>query len=148
MPISPIDPTTGNLPPGIHQASWRELEAAFGWNPHRVRLLAGLLEALRALRLAGCQRVYVNGSFVTAKDVPGDFDGCWDPHGVDPTLLEPTLLGFSNRRAAQKAKYGGELFIATTIASTAGVTFLEFFQQDKVTGDRKGIVSIDLGGLP
>ena len=58
------------------------------------------------------------------------------------------LLDFRNKRAAQKVKYGGELFIADTPASPAGTTFLDFFQTDKTTGDPKGIVAIDLGGLP
>jgi hypothetical protein len=148
MPIPSIDETSGNLPPGIHQATWEELERAFGSTPHRRALLEGLLRALSALRRAGCRRAYVDGSFVTAKEVPGDFDACWDLEGVDPDLLEPTLLDFTNRRAAQKAKYGGELFIATDAAGPAGIRFLDFFQHDKRTGDPKGIVTLDLGGLP
>jgi hypothetical protein len=92
--------------------------------------------------------LYLNGSFATAKAVPGDFDGCWDAAGVDAALLDPVLLDFRNRRAAQKAKYGGELFIASLPATPAGTVFLDFFQRDKATGDPKGIVAIDLGGLP
>jgi hypothetical protein len=62
--------------------------------------------------------------------------------------LGATLLDFTNRRAAQKAKYSGELFIAAETAGPAGVRFLDFFQCDKKTGDSKGIVALDLGGLP
>ena len=47
----------------------------------------------------------------------------------------------------QKAKYMGELFPASTIAATGGLSFLEFFQTDKDTGRPKGIIAIDLGGL-
>ena len=108
--LSALDPTTGNLPPGIHEATWSELTAAFGTTPRRLRLLAGLRAALDSLRQAGCQRVYVNGSFVTAKPDPGDFDGCWEAAQVDPSRLDPVLLDFANRRRAQKAKYLGELF--------------------------------------
>jgi hypothetical protein len=57
------------------------------------------------------------------------------------------LLDFSNKRAAQKAKYSGELFPATAPVGP-GARFLDFFQQDKATGEPKGIVAIDLGGLP
>jgi uncharacterized protein DUF6932 len=147
MPIPNLDPSTGNLPPGVHDATWDELAAAFASTPERAQLLDGLLQALRALRAAGSQRAYIDGSFATAKDVPGDFDGCWEPQGVDPNVLDPVLLDFSNKRAAQKAKYGGELFPATA-AAIPGARFLDFFQQDKATGDPKGIVAIDLGGLP
>ena len=146
--IPPFDPVTGNLPPGIHVADWAEFTARFDTTPHRLRLLAGLKAALDALRIAGCHRAYIDGSFVTAKQVPGDFDGCWDVHGVDPLLLDPVLLSFANRRAAQKAKYGGELFLAHAMADPAGTRFLAFFQRDKQTGQPKGIVAIDIGNLP
>lgn len=116
----------------------------FGTNPHRKRLIEGLKEALRSLVEAGCRTVYINGSFVTSKDLPGDFDGCWDPDGVDGDRLDPVLLDFGDRRAAQKARYGGELFPSSTWADLTGNTFLEFFQVDKGTGEAKGIVAIDL----
>jgi hypothetical protein len=101
-------------------------------------LLAGLWRALEALEAAGCKRAYLNGSFVTDKQAPGDFDGCWEAAGVDPAALDPVLLDFSNRRASQKARFGGELFIAAQAASPAGTLFLDFFQQDKSTGQPKG----------
>ncbi len=140
--------TAGNLPPGIHAATWGEFVARYGSTPHRLALLVGLKAALDALRTAGCGRAYLDGSFVTAKVTPGDFDGCWEVAGVDPDLLDPVLLIFANQRAAQKAKYGGELFPAETAADPAGTRFLDFLRRDKQTGDPKGIIAIDLGGLP
>jgi hypothetical protein len=95
------------------------------------------------LRDAGCNRVYLNGSFVTNKDEPGDFDACWDPTGVDFDRIEPTLLEFENARATQKNRYGGELFPADWDAVGDGTTFLEFFQSMR-GGGKKGIVRIDL----
>jgi hypothetical protein len=86
----------------------------------------------------------VDGSFVTNKPHPGDFDGCWDVDGVDPDRLDSVLLVFDNRRAAQKAKYGGEMFPAQLNEGATGQTFLEFFQVDKATGRAKGIVQLDL----
>ncbi len=141
--IPPLN-AAGNLPPGIHWATWSELVDRFGASPRRVQLLDGLKRALQSLEDAGCQTVYVDGSFVTAKEVPGDFDACWDPLEVDGGRLDPVLLDFSNRRAAQKAKYGGELFPSLAFADPAGNTFLEFFQIDKSTGEAKGIIAIDL----
>jgi hypothetical protein len=52
----------------------------------------------------------VNGSFVTAKEEPADFDACWDSQGVDLDALDPVLLDLSAGRASQKARFGGELF--------------------------------------
>ena len=57
------------------------------------------------------------------------------------------LKTFAGGRAAQKAKYRGELFPATERAGGGEGTFLDFFQTDKDTGARKGIVALDLGGL-
>jgi hypothetical protein len=141
--IPPFDPA-GNLPAGIHWATWDELAERFGTSPYRAELLDGLKRAIQSLAYAGCQTAYIDGSFVTTKETPGDFDACWDPTEVDGDRLDPVLLDFTNRRAAQKAKYGGELFPSVGFADPAGNTFLEFFQIDKRTGEAKGIIAIDL----
>jgi transcriptional regulator with XRE-family HTH domain len=49
--IPPFEPSTGLLPPGIHDATWEELVARFGWTPHRLSLLAGLSQKELATRL-------------------------------------------------------------------------------------------------
>ncbi len=119
----------------------------FGNNPWRQRLITGFRAASESLRDAGCRTVYLNGSFVTSKTHPNDYDACWDEVGVDPTALDPVLLTFDAGRATQKAKYLGELFPASISADSEGLSFLEFFQTDKETGRPKGIIAIDLGGL-
>lgn len=73
--LPPFD-DAGLLPPGIHKAAWREVVVRFGTTRHRRKLLGGLKRALKTLRAAGCRRVYIDGSFVTAKSKPGDFDAC------------------------------------------------------------------------
>ena len=110
-------------------------------------LLDGLRAALLSLKDSGCRRVYSDGSFVTTKEQPGDFDGCWEVDGVGPDKLDPVLLEFVNRRAAQKAKYHGELFLANTAADPAGTRFIDFFQFDK-DGQPKGILALELKELP
>ena len=92
--------------------------------------------------------MFIDGSFVSAKAVPGDYDACWDEAGVDPTQLDPILLTFDLGRAAQKAKYLGELFPSSARADRRGSTFLDFFQINKDTGLQKGVVALDLRGLP
>ena len=64
--------------------------------------MTGMLEALRLLKVAGCARAYVDGSFVTAKEKPGDFDARWDAEGVDFDLIDKRLLTFD--RAAQRRR--------------------------------------------
>jgi hypothetical protein len=109
-------------------------------------LLRGLHQALSSLKTAGCAVAYLDGSFVTSKPDPGDFDACWEEVDVDPDLLDPVLLDFTNVRANQKAKFGGELFPASADADSAGTSFTDFFQIDKATGDQKGIIAINLKG--
>ncbi len=137
-----FDPDSGRLPPGEHDASWDEVVERFGWTELRRRLLDGLAEAIELLAAAGCQTLWLNGSFVTAKDEPGDFDACWDTAGVDLDALDPVLLDLSDHRSAQKARFGGELF-PNVIETQSGLSFAEFFQNERDTS-RKGIVVIRL----
>jgi len=44
----------GNLPPGIHRATWAEIVSRYATSTHRRELLDGLLDALRSLKSAGC----------------------------------------------------------------------------------------------
>lgn len=138
----------GNLPPGVHQCTWDEFSQKFGWNPHRQHLLDGLKRALESLKGAGCKRAFIDGSFVTAKDMPNDFDACWDIKNVDGAKVDPVLLTFASGRLAQKTKYRGEMFPAQwTADQSTGRAYMDFFQTDKNTGDAKGIVALDLQRL-
>jgi len=145
--VIPDFESDGLLPPGIHWATWQEISDRFGTNGQRKILLAGLKKALNSLKKAGCLTVYIDGSFVTNKEIPVDFDGCWDPSNVDPYQLDPMLLRFETGRTTQKTKYGGELFITTMRNGNPGPVMLDFFQRDKDSGKRKGIVAIDLRRL-
>lgn len=137
----------GNLPPGIHPSSWGLFVARFGITDHRRRLLSGLKRALDSLKHAGCRSAFIDGSFVTEQEQPGDYDACWDPVGVDAALLHPVLLRFENQRLLQKIVFYGKLFPSHWPATPAGQRFLEFFQTDKITGAQKGIVLLNVQEL-
>jgi hypothetical protein len=143
--IPPFD-DLGRLPLGEHVATWEEVVERFGWNSHRRRLLDGLADGLEALSSAGCRQVWLNGSFVTAKDEPADFDTCWDLDGVDLDRVDPVLLDLSAGRRAQKARFGGEFF-PNVVEADSGLVFADFFQNDRETG-RKGIIVVHLEELP
>ena len=137
----------GNLPPGIHHATWNEIVTRYATSVRRRDLLDGLLDALRSLKGAGCATAYLDGSLVTSKDHPNDFDACWESGDVILDRLDPELLTFSDGRAAQLARYGGELYPAEWPADADGTTYLDFFQRDRLK-QQKGIIAIDLTGLP
>jgi hypothetical protein len=109
--------------------------------------VAGLRAALERLKRAGCRTVYIDGSFVTDKEAPNDFDACWEEDRVSFFALDPVLLMFDSLMTEQKTKYLGEVFPASARADTAGTLYIEWFQWDNVTEKRKGIVAIDLEEL-
>lgn len=133
----------GVLPPGVHHATIEEAERAFAFNARRREIFGGFLMASTALYDAGCNRIFLDGSFVTAKPIPGDFDACWEAPGIDPNRLDPVLLNFEPGRKSQKAKFHGEFFPAH-VPNAPGQTFVDFFQVEKYSGQAKGIVTFDL----
>ena len=140
------DTKTGYLAPGIHDTTWSDMVALCSINPHRARLVSGLCDAALNLNGAGCVLLLLNGSFVSQKDLPNNYDGAWNPIGMDPNLVDPVLLDPSPKgRTKMKAKYGGELFIESFIAAPV-ILFRDFFQTDR-SGNAKGILSLDLGSV-
>lgn len=131
------------LPPGVHNATLDEVEKIFSINDHRQRLFSGLQQGVINLQKANCKMIYLDGSFITEKPMPEDYDVCWLSVGVDTEKLDSVLLDFSKKRKKQKDKYYGEYFPASSIAN--GVNpFYKFFQIDKYTGKAKGIIEIFL----
>ena len=138
----PAFSNNGNLPPGIYEATWQEIQERFGWNAERRELLGGLRKGLLILKEAGCQMAYINGSFVTTKDIPNDFDVYWSPYDVDFAKLkrlEPAFLTASRGgRKQQKSTYGGEFFFSKGM--------LSLFQETREK-TAKGIIALDLRRL-
>lgn len=64
------------LPPGVHVADWPEFESRFGASSPRRLWLSGRLQTVLELAASGghLRRVFVWGSFVTAKPAPKDLD--------------------------------------------------------------------------
>ncbi len=98
---------SGDLPPGVHFATWQELEDRLSFNQWRQQVMAGFREACEELRKAGCRLVYPDGSFVTRKEHPADFDACWDVRNVNDARLDPVFWDLSQGRAAQKLRFLG-----------------------------------------
>jgi len=131
------------LPEGVYESTLEEIEQRFAYNPKRKQLFEGFKKGVDSLRRAGCRIVFLNGSFITSKPIPGDFDACWDPSGVDEKKLPPVLLDFSDKRRKQKKRFGGEFFPSNAHADGSR-TFVNYFQIDKDTDRRKGIICIRL----
>jgi hypothetical protein len=135
----------GNLPPGVHFCEWEEFVLRFGTTVKRLNLINGLKLAMTQLKAAGCRTIYIDGSFVTIKSKPNDFDACYDRDAVDMAYLRvnaPILFNYLDRHA-QKAKYKGEIFPSDQPVGSYGENSFEFFQKDRIK-NKKGIVAIDL----
>lgn len=149
MPIPAFD-ERGNLPPGIHEATWADLVSHFGSGAARQALLTGLGRALEVLASAGCRRVWLAGSFVSDVEAregrpPGDVDVCWDLEGVDVARLAslaPELHPLLGETGARRRRFGGDYF---PVVEPLALGQLEAFQFDR-DGERKGIVLLVLEG--
>jgi hypothetical protein len=128
--------------------SWRPFAARFGWNNRRRFLLGGMHRALANLRGAGCAAAIIDGSFVTSKEDPGDYDLAFDPAGMNGSLVDPVLRRHEDGRKAMKAKYFGEVFPwGAEACATTRLIYLDFFQSDR-SGISKGVVLLDVKLLP
>lgn len=139
-----FDSRSGYLPEGVHGMTLADVERYFAWNARRRFLFSGLSRAIKVLQSAGCRSVILDGSFVTAKEEPGDWDAAFDPVGVIPGRLDPILLKHYDGRRAMRAKYLGDIFPWTALASSAtGSIYRQFFQKDR-DGIPKGVIEIKL----
>lgn len=137
----------GNLPPGLFLVSLDDVKARFTWNRRRRILFGGLTEAIANLAAAGVRRVWIDGSFTTAKEEPADIDGCWDYSvEVDVDALDPVFLDVNPPREAMKLRYGVDLLVAGMRMEDAEFQRVEdFFQSDR-DGNPRGILVVEIGG--
>jgi hypothetical protein len=122
----------------------RSLKCIFGYTPKRAQMILGMEDAMASLKAAGCRTFYINGSFVTSKLDPRDFDCCWDRDDTDIDYLRktaPIILKFHDS-AAQKNKYKGEIYPSEQSVDESTMS-IEFFQRDR-DQNRKGIIAINL----
>lgn len=136
----------GVLPSGIHWSTIEEIKEKLCFSVKRTELVAGLEKAILSLKKAGCETIYLDGSFSTSTKDPNDIDVCWELINVNLDLLliiEPVLFNFDFKRKAQKDKFGCEFFPADSIAAPPDKTYIDFFQQDR-DGNPKGIIGLKI----
>jgi hypothetical protein len=134
----------GLLPPGIHRATLGEVRAKLGWGRRRKSLVDGLEMALRLMKNCGVERVYLDGSFVTDKDRPGDIDGCYDvPTTSNLGMMFPVWPWTPPNRVISKQMFGVELAPSRARATASGEPYITFFQKAR-DGRPRGIVLLKL----
>jgi hypothetical protein len=102
-------------------------------NFKRLKLATGLAAALRKLAIADCTRVTIGGSFVTAKELPNDFDAYFDDFGLNFETLDPIFIDRDEIERQQEV-FGGELQF------TFG--YDRFLQTDR-DGNPRGVIELN-----
>ena len=133
----------GTLDPGIHKMTWEEFYAFFSFSERRIELLKGLEKVVAILREIGATHIYIDGSFVTNKLDPKDWDACYDcPLSQLDKLAR--IYPFHSKEE-QKRLYKGELYFAghSPFFINRDVSYLDFFQKRKENPAlKKGIVEL------
>jgi hypothetical protein len=134
----------GDLPVGIHPAAWHEIESRLSGGVVRQRLFRTLrhVHALAA-RAGHLERFLVFGSFVTAKEAPGDLDIVLvmaDAFVLEAAPRESRVL-FSHADA--DARFGASVFWVRRglLPDVEMAGFLEFWQTRR-DGAKRGIVEV------
>ena len=85
MAIPAFGEATGLLPPGDHEATLIEIQDRLCWNYRRREIYRGLEYVAGELISHDVETIWVDGSFVTRKERPGDVDVAYElPDGTDP----------------------------------------------------------------
>lgn len=140
----------GYLPPGVHSCSLDDVGARFGWNARRRELLDrldGFLCWLQAEHQLSCD-FYIGGSFMTAKDEPGDVDLVLDVSSARPAKLIVALQLFASERARLKREFEIDYWFTHGEASQPLHSFFAFPRLEEVlalsltSSTRRGVAKV------
>jgi SAM-dependent methyltransferase len=137
----PVLTAAGTLPGGIHLATLAEIQRHFGDNTDRRRQVFAVLEDIYNYSIqAGINRILLGGSFVTAKDFPGDLDavllGSPESHWE---VMRPFLS-----RGAQHRDVRVDVFPA--VDPDQAQQFSQIYRVSR-TGNDCGVVDLPIFGL-
>jgi hypothetical protein len=143
MPI-PAFRDDGYLPEGLHTAREEEIVVRFGEStPRRAYLMGRLQRWLELARAVGARRFFIDGSFVTQKEEPGDIDAVvWlpDDFQLQTATGRPEAIELQEMLMTRMPE---ELFAAHSLELWRG--WMEFFGRTReADGRRKGIVEVEL----
>jgi hypothetical protein len=131
--IPPFDPD-GDLPQGIHQATWSEFKerfCIFTRSDRRLRLgrqIEQMLDEAHTSHIV--ERIIFGGSFVTSQSEPNDFD-CVVVLKAETRYEEllPFQRWVADTREASR-RYGGDVLVARVDQPTLAV-YLDFFSTSR-----------------
>lgn len=149
MPL-PAFREDGWLLEGHHAATWEEISAHFGGEPGSRR--NSLLSSLLSWRDTACAKglagwIILDGSFVSQKDAPGDFDLVFLYDEATEALVkhDAEAQALTDYQAYRAAGYLGDVFalpasLQRLSPRLGGTDMFDFDRQ----GTRKGVVEVTL----
>lgn len=139
----------GWLPEGHYDTSWEEVIDRFGGSPGtpRQQVLHALLDWKNRLKEKGVSGwMVLDGSFISARDNPTDFDTImvFDDHVWE--LMENDIETWALLDYSSCKSRGFDLFIfsATYVREDPEWARLDAFDRDKETGKPKGVLEVVL----
>lgn len=135
---------SGDLPPGIHQATLAEVIEHFGKGTPCRRIMARRLEHIYTLasQTSHLARFIIFGSFVTAKPDPGDVDiFLLMEDSFDASQLSDEAALVFDHIAAQNYE-GASIFWIRRLADLKGEKATVEYWQVKRDGTKRGIVEV------
>lgn len=134
----------GDLPPGVHQAQWSEVGDRFGRGQVR-QMLTRTLRHIHDLasQTGHLERFLIFGSYVTAREAPGDVDVVLvmaRAFSLEQAPRESRTL-FSHADA--DARFGASVFwVRRGILPDEEIAGLLDFWQTRRDGPKRGIVEV------
>jgi hypothetical protein len=148
MPV-PAFREDGWLPEGHHEATWEEIIEQFSGAPSSQRdnvtqQLIRWRDALRAKGISG--RLILNGSFISSKIAPGDFDAIliWDVSTREILDDDSEAKGMIDYIACKQSGFDLLAFAEDVLTAYPDWVPLDAFDRDKITGEYKGVLEVRL----
>lgn len=141
---TPVFMDNGDMPPGIHPGTLREVIARFGTlSPNRMLIALRLERTYRLAAVTGqLARFIVFGSFITAKEDPNDVDIFMlmeDTFDASQLSDEAELLFDHN---AAQTHFGASVFWLRKLAAFEGEEATVQYWQVTREGGQRGIIEI------
>jgi hypothetical protein len=138
------------LPEGHHPTTWEEIVAVFGGasGTQRARVLANLLERRDRVRAKGLTGLLIlDGSFISSRPEPGDFDTIFVmDEGMETILANDIEASLLVNYVVCKQNGWGDIFVFSeaVVRKFPQMCRLDGFDHDKVTKQAKGVVEVRL----
>lgn len=135
----------GNLHETI-TLNYESFKKIFGYNEPRRRIIESALVFFKLFKSVGCRTIYITGSFLSKKQIPGDIDICIDASNLDYRALLKKDPEFLTGKNIETIKKEHKCHFAAFFDSGSR-HILNNYKKDR-QGNPRGFVLLDLNDIP